>query len=178
MAYHEIQIINNLQPPSLRTCANVCVFASIFKRFVFVWSVFVFVYLAAKQGMQITACSRPLYALIWTFWIPLPTLRHTRTFRHLASTFSVQNQKLCAHEIQMSRFKRQLAFPNFVVAKLVSTWNLYPLKLVTTGTPVSSHLQLDFPAFGQNLRCNLSKLPFEFLLRLIYQVCWIYHLRN
>ena len=107
------------------------------------------------------------------------TLEHLGIWRlHSAQAGSVQNQKLCAHEMRKSRFKHQLAFPNFVVAKLVSTWNLYPLKLVTTGTPVSSHLQLDFPAFGQNLRCNLSKLPFEFLLRLIYQVCWIYHLRS
>ena len=33
--------------------------------------------------MQVTQCGRPSYALIWTFWIPLPTFRHTETFCHL-----------------------------------------------------------------------------------------------
>ena len=91
------------------------------------------------QGMQITSCSGPPYALIWTFWIPLPTFRHTQTFRHLTSTF----RKSWVSKIRtytdvrgnFSGLRSQLAFLTCCCQACILL------------APVSSHLQQDLQLF-------------------------------
>ena len=75
---------------ALKTLKNIIVLSI----FVFHWHwicvlyISVCVFCLSHFRMQVTQCGRPSYALIWTFWIPLPTFRHTETFRHLLSTFT------------------------------------------------------------------------------------------
>ena len=64
---------------ALKTLANTIVLSV----FVFHWHWTCVLYISlcifslSHFRMQVTQCGRPSYALIWTFWIPLPTFRHT-----------------------------------------------------------------------------------------------------